>query len=421
MRSLIALVLVISGLSFVGCLSEGDVPPVVVPRNTYQPSTVYYRSIDQSTLQIRWTRSVSDTQLNFKGYYVLLYTSVADTSGKANDVGSFDSTYGIPDTATVYKDPATGLLDTSCVFTTATAKNAFKGPGRYTAEVWGVRYPPQSKPDSLVRSLVFTALSFYNDPEPVVAPAAAYASSGFGATSVNLFWPRSASEKNPGFAGYIIRYIDTIKQSGAKLVYLQRVEKSNDSLKSVPRAIVSVPVNPQTLTFREYPYRFWIKAIRKDSVESDDSISITWSGAERIAQTTVRLDTGVFVGQVNTTFAVAQGPLTNPSIEFSFHYDGTNLSVTGLNGTKFATQTDTVALDLAYFAAPFTDADFSETSLTLPKPILTGPTFYALLPGGNRVRVQLVSNSNGVLVDPVAGTVSFFASFQPGFTGWPFF
>jgi hypothetical protein len=424
MKILASILLVLCGVSLTGCLSDNVTAPEVKARNTFPPGIVYYKALNATNLEIRWTRSVSDTQLNFKGYLVVLSRSVA--SAKPNDPNSIDSTYGPIDTIVVYKNPSTGLLDTSCTFTVGTPFKAFVGKERYTVFVYGVRYPPQVKPDSIVTSETGAYLSFFDDPDPVLEPTAIYASSGGGATSVNLFWKTSASEANPGFAGYVIRYIDTIKTSGAVLVTAVRFGIPKDTgvttpptMRSIP---INVPANPQTLTFREYPYKFWIKAIRRDSVESADSIGIVWSGAERAQPLAVRADTGVFVGQVNTTYAVAQTTVDNPAAEFKLHYDGTNTTVIAIGSTMLSTRIDTATLDNTYFSAPMQPSDFGSTTITLPPPGFIGSTFYALLPGGGRARIQVVRDAtSGEYINPTNGMVTLTASFQPVFTGWPFF
>lgn len=414
-----SILLVLFGLTLAGCLGDNIDGPEKKARPTYPPGIIYYKALDATNLEIRWTRSVSDTQLNFKGYFIILFNSAPAFGQNPNDGTAIDSLRDTLRMDSVYRNPSTHTLDTSIVL-----KNI--QPGRYTVYVYGVRYPPQTKQDSIVLSETAAILSFSDDPNPVIVPSGMYASSGAGATSVNLFWKPSPSESNVGFAGYIIRYIDTIRTSGAVLVTAVRYSLPIDTTTKIPPVVrftpINVPPNPQTLTFREYPYKFWIKAIRKDSVESTDSIGIVWSGAERAQQLAVRADTGVFVGQVNTTFAIAQTTVDNPAAEFKLHFDGTNTIVSTIGSTRLAARIDTTGLDNTYFSAPFQSSDFSSTSVVLPPSGLNGATFYALLPGGGRARVQVMRDpSSGEYINPTTGTVVLMASFQPSFTGWPFF
>jgi hypothetical protein len=418
MKYCVSILVVLVGLLFNGCLSDNVELPEIKARPTFPPGTVFYRAFENRDLQVRWTRSPSDTQLNFRGYYVELYTS---QKLKSIGIGDVDSPKVLIAADSVFRDPVTRFLDTFCYFHNIDT-------GRYAVKVYGVRYAPEAHQDSLVLSETPTIFGFDADPVAVLAPTQLLASSGGGATNINLKWARSASEKNLGFAGYIVRYIDTIRQSGAQLIELMRVtlDKSLDTgslAEPMHRQGVAVPANPQTLTFREYPYKFWVKAVRKDSVESTDSISIVWSGAERTAQFSVRLDTGMFVGQVNTTFAIAQTAVDNPSAEFTLHFDGSDLIVRSLgSGTLFSTRVDSVGLEQVHYNAPFDVSDFSVSSLTLPKPGFSGSTFYALLPGGNRARIFVARDlSSGTYVNTATSTVSLVASFQPAFTKWPFF
>lgn len=418
MKYSIAIIVVLAGVVFNGCLSDNVDLPEVKARPTYPPGYIFYGSFENKDLQIRWTRSPSDTQLNFRGYFVQLFTSAK--SSKWTPANPIDDTIKFVVDDSVFRQPTTGYLDTSTIL-----KNI--DTGRYTVYVWGVRYAPQASPDSLILSETPAIFSFDNDPRPVLVPAGLFASSGAGPTSINLSWPRSASEKNVGFSGYVIRYLDTIKTSGAVLTELLRFEViQSDTIAALPafenRSVV-VPVNPQTLTFREYPYKFWIKAIRKDSVESADSVGIVWSGAERTAQFAVKLDTGMFVGQVNTTFAIAQTTIDNPSAEFTMHFDGSKLTVEAIgSGTSFATRVDSSSLDQTYYAAPFADNEFTESSLTLPAPGVGGSVIYALLPGGNRARIFIGRDAtSGGYVNPTTNSVTLTASFQPAFTKVPFF
>ncbi|HYM20994.1 MAG TPA: fibronectin type III domain-containing protein [Candidatus Kapabacteria bacterium] len=406
---------VLAAVLFAGCLADNITGPQVVPQLVQPPTVVYYQadSAGKSTLKIRWSVSPTYINQNFKGYWVQLFTS----DSVSNDPTVEDSVVTEIDSVFVPKS------DTSYTFTNVNPLM------RYTAQVWGVRYGPQSKPDSLVLSQYFSFVSFFFDPRPVHAPSSIFASSGPNSVSINLFWSRSIDENNKGFAGYIVRYEDTTR-TNPHVYYTSNfaVGGAGDTTKGLRFLTVTVPPNQSPPL--ERPYKLWVKAIRKDSVESADSIGISWSGAERIASFIDTLDKGAFVGIIGQNGVAQYGLLqisaSDPQSLFNVHYDGTNVTVNGTNGAKFVNRTDIARTldDSSYFSQPFAVSDFSVTSVALPPTPQTGEgaVIYALLPDGSRVRMFFLSTNNSYITTlSSVSTVNISASFQPAVSNLPYF
>lgn len=403
-----------------GCLSDTIDQRQVVPRPILQPGQVFYRCITTNgvptlDLRISWNPSTVDTQLNFKGYFVKLYSSAPYFTPGSDFL---DSVFLPPlDSAHVPKS------DTMYTFLSKVVQG-----GRYTVRVWGERYPDPAKPDSLVLSQYPAALSFNFDSRPVSAPAEIYASSAYSG-GVNLFLLPSASQSNIGMAGYVIRYIDPTN-SNAHLIYFNRFQKnlSDSGLiggKYISQ-LVSAPTFPSPPVEKEF--KFWIKAIRQDSVESDDSIGIIWSGAERIppAPLGVRLDTGIFMGAVGFQYNLVQVVANDPTKalpQLKVSQSSTSVLVTALNGTTFVNRTDqdtglAFSLNKNFFPAPFADADFTETQLSFSNTGSdNGTVIYAKLKDNNRARIWFTKNSSDSTHSSsyirTDNTILIQASFQP--------
>ena len=398
MKAILILLLIAFGATIGGCLSDNIDAPDIKPRLIYPPGGVYYKSITNTTdLEIRWNRSPSDTQQNFKGYFVQLFISYGSAS-----LTEEDSILG-----TEIDSVHTGRGDTVYTFHNIP-------PGRYTVRAWGERFPDATKPDSVVLSQFSQFVSFDNDPKPVASPSAVYASSGAVPNTVNLFWQRSPDEANKGFLGYIIRYVDTTNTFSPKLITFATLPSTVGT--GVVAASVIVPGNPTIPT--EKPYKFWVKAIRKDNVESNDSVGISWSGAERLVSiagtTQFKIDTGVFIGQIGTGYNMATYDPTSINAMFKILYDGTTVSFTALNGTTFSSRVDTAAsLDASYFSRPFTDAELQQASMvSLPTVTTSGAQVYALLPGGGRARIFISAAPGGGYIQ-VGNNLNITVSFQP--------
>ena len=366
MRKYFRALLVLAPVLFFGCLGDQVDQPQVVAQLILPPAFVYYKAVTIPTdLEIRWNRSLTDTQGNFKGYFVQLFSSI-DTSGNP-----------------FYDDKIVAEIDSIHLAkgdTIHTFHN-ISPLGRYTVRVWGER---NNNTDSLVLSDNYAKLAFYFDPYPVTAPKQIYASSA-GQTSVNLFWTPSETDRQLGFSGYIIRYIDP-SNSAAHVTYLTKLP--NDTLHKIWNATVTVPPSPD-LSQPIKATTFWIKAIRKDSVESVDSIGITWSGAYQTSLPVI-IDTGVFIGSIGPgNIGIATRDVSDPASYFSVHYDGSTVTVAGLHSTTFVDHADIDTAGFAdfRFSAPFADNDYAQSSIVLPAaPVSGGAEIYALMPSG-RARI----------------------------------
>ena len=417
------LLLLLPIITLGGCLQDNIDMPQVVPRPIYPPGGVYYTCITNTlNLQIRWNPPQVDTQNNFKGYFVELFQS--DGSGARTDdidsllISEIDSVHVLK-------------IDTQYTFIGKVVQG-----GRYTIRIYGERVPDPAKPDSLVLSASYIPKSFYFDSQPVLAPDSLFASSG-GTNTINLFWRQSLpSETHIGFAGYVIRYKDP-DNTAAKLLYAGRQQIDSNASQLIRSIYYKFPVNvsgnPQPPAEKEYT--FWIKAIRKDSVESADSVSITWSGAERLPGLTVRLDTGVFIGITGSQYGIAQLPIgntANPQFKIS-QVNGSVVVSQVDNATMFVNRVDRDTnfnlFETNFFGKPFPDADFDQTQISFPA---QGPDNSAMVyvkfpqPGNNRARILFSkladtthTNTGSYIRD---STITIQASFQPiGHPQLPFF
>jgi hypothetical protein len=222
--------------------------------------------------------------------------------------------------------------------------------------------------------------------------------------------------------GYIIRYKDPDNNS-SHLTYLLRTTTLDSALVKAKRTIlVTTPPNPQPPV--EKRYQFWIKAIRKDSVESADSIGIIWSGAEFVppGAIPVKIDTGLFFGAAGFINNMVQVDPGGPNAYVQIMHSGTDIVISGKNGTQFSAQKDKdsgLYFNRNYFANPFSNSDFNQSSINFPA---VGKDFentmiYALFPGGSRARILFLSSQDSVT--HVKGyirsdnTIEVQASFQP--------
>jgi hypothetical protein len=214
--------------------------------------------------------------------------------------------------------------------------------------------------------------------------------------------------------GYVIRYQDP-SRTNPPLVYLTKVsripfQKGNYS------ALVTVPPNPGGVLPVEHAYQFWIKAIRRDSVESADSIGITWSGAERIPGIAlpVKLDTGIFIGVAGFQYNIVQVPLTSTdNAYFTITQSGSGIIVKGLGVTTFVNKTTAdSSLDASYFKTPFADGDYTESQITLPvNNPYPGTEIYVKFPGNSRARIFILDSAGTYI--RAGNTIQIQTSFQP--------
>ena len=410
------LVIVPVVLFLAGCLGDTIDGPHIEPRSIFPPLQLYYTCFNNSgsqDLQIRWNPPIVDTQKNFKGYFVTLYQSQPFFSPGSDGL---DSTY---DTIVSVHVPKTDTM-----YTFINNPKVVIG-GRYTVLIWGEQKTDTSvKNDSMILSQGKAGVSFNYDSRPVSAPTAIYASSN-GQSGVNLFWSKSAWENNIGAYGYIIRYIDPDNKA-AKLTYLTRMTAIDSSKVIRGNWRTQVTTIPNITTPVERRYQFWIKAIRKDSVESADSIGIIWSGAENIPPNAipVKLDTALFFGQVGFGYnmtEVAPGDPNNAYIQVT--QSGGNIVLIAKNSTQFSSKIDQdsgLTFNRNFFPFPLAGSDFNQSQVSFPavgKINNEGTMVYALFPGGSRARILLVSSQ-----DTVAHTSSYIrpdntvliqSSFQP--------
>jgi hypothetical protein len=395
----IILYLLPAALFMGGCLQDNIIGPQKIARPVNPPTGVYYLSVTGTlNLQILWNPPLADTQQNFKGYFIELFNSTPYIPLSSDGI---DSIYGQQiDSAHVPK------IDTNYTFMGKVVQG-----GRYTVRIWGERFPDPTKPDSVVLSQFYASLSFNFDSRPVYAPTEIYASSA-GPTTVNLFWGRSAnfSDTNVGMAGYIIRYQDPLNNA-SHVAYYTRLPFSDTAISSLVQgkynyAQVTLPGNTSPPFEKEYT--IWVKAIRRDSVESADSIGITWSGAERFGPLSATLDTGIFIGQSNFNYTMTQIPLA--SAQFQVTQSGANFVIVSQNNnTQFASQVDIDStLDRSFPKKVFMTSDFNQTQISFPS---NSPSIiYALFNGGGRARLLFLQGQDTV-THLITNQIQ--ASFQP--------
>lgn len=387
------LILVLSfGGMLVGCLGD-EVGVETKPQIILQPPYVRFEARGTSDLIAKWGRSLTDTQQNFKGYYIELFTSV-----KVDPTSELDS---ILDTVATAHAPKS---DTSYKFTNIL-------PGRYTLSVWGERYPDPANPDSLVLSAFPVQFSFTFDLLPVLAPKGLLAHAN-GLGNVTIYWEPSSSIAQEGMAGYIIRYRDSSSTSSKIYTFAERPPKSVSPI----TRILQFPLASDGL---ERPYKIWVKGVRNDSTESVDSAVIVWSGATAVGlnQPTVEIGKKIFIGKVNTGYEIKQ--LDAAEAQIAVTATDSTVTIEALGGARFASRVDDNILDSVFFSAPFAESDFTETTLTLPRnPARSGVCFYVRLPGEEgtypRARIMFVRNANGTLIHPPGTTIRAQAKFQLG-------
>jgi hypothetical protein len=379
-----------------GCLSDPIDGPVKVSRLVQRPNRAWLDAVTATaTMRARWSPSPSDTQQNFKGYFIQIYRSAPyDPPAADGEDSVFEPAF---DSVHVPKS------DTSCIFSNS---NIMKGR-RYTIHVFAEQNHDPSK-DTLILSSDYADATLVFDPDPVIAPATVLASSG-GVQTVNLMWSVSASAdttNHPGFAGYIIRYRDNSSSRST----INEIRPGKINFTRVP---ISVTSSSSFLT----PYLFWVKAVRNDSTESTDSTMIEWSGAWVVPQVgdigrEVHPGMKMFIGQTNSYYDLLE---TNaPEAQIGVDTAGGKLLLTALNNARFAKRIDTVAnLDSLVYDKPFDDGVFTETSLTSIALNISDTTnsgkgyvIYVLFNEGTRARLHFLPDgttgrslmwSNGVL------------------------
>ncbi len=420
-----------------GCLTDTQPVVEVRPRLVVAPPNVYFQAINYlngsspaaGQMLVRWNRSIADTQLNFKGYYIKVVESTRDTSGNVTYLDSIASAHvgrvggRIPDTSYLFTSGAKGLFTI----------------GTYTVFVWG------EKTSDTVQLSTDTAIvtSFY-DPRPLRNPTSIEATS-VGPNTINLTWPRSPDDTNAGFFRYVIYYRDTTnsQDSGHVIGFVSRPDTISASIitnASAPPGPVANGTQQSNAT--EYPYRYWVKSERNDStfIYGTDTNAIVWSGAEAVPPN--GNDTGfnlgflrvyandtVYFGSLNNQFNVAVDSSRDHKGQLAVSISGSTVTLwaPGPDGVGFLNRIDPAphGLDSVFYTGPLNDpSQFSSPSITLPASTgdSGGVIVYLMMnddqqPGlGHQwARVFIHIQADGTFINSI-GAIDMKASFQPGIT-----
>ncbi|HET6402765.1 MAG TPA: fibronectin type III domain-containing protein [Candidatus Kapabacteria bacterium] len=424
--------------SLAGCLVDNSQIVQVVPRLVLAPQNPRFQAINfvapaSGSMLVKWNRSIADTQLNFKGYYVKLWQYYVDPLN-----GNLDSIINPsnPPLATAQIGRTTRpVADTSCIFTQTTL-----GPelpeGTYLVSILGVKAN-----DSGTQSLDSSQYSGLFDPRPLTDPTNLRATS-LGPNQIGLRWTASPTDTNAGFFRYVIYYRDTTKNdTGHVLATNQKQPIIIDSNGAIigwndSTAIVGVPgFTPQNATTSEWPYQFWVKSERNDSTfVYTDTNSETWAGAAYLPSPGVDSGGGwggihnsIFIGSFNQNWAIVDDSNRTADMQVKVTIDISNRTVmlTAENNTAFLldNSTGTARMDTAYslgsiyYKYPYV-ADFTVTSVTLPQfATSTGIVLYLMIPDpllGNKPEWArlFIKSFGGTFINSTSG-IHCDASFQP--------
>ncbi|GEM_PF-2524492 len=441
-----SLVVVLPLIIFAGCLSDPgpilEVRPslIIAPLSPNFQATNYRMvgSVPTGDMVVRWHRSVSDTQLNFKGYYVSLWSSKVDTTNR----GGVD-TIGLRYIISVRVPSPPGHLDTTYTFPNM-------GLGRYTVFVRGVK-----STDSL--SIDSTGFSNDFDPRPLLNPTnlratcGASGANGTGNNIIDLKWDNPPTDTNIGFMRYIIYYRDTTVTNTQWQASPLPTIVHGTAIPNEYQIPVAAPIAQQQAGFQPYyPYQFWIKSERNDSTffyGGSDTSSIVWAGSAFVAPNGVAdslpADSSVrtllnggsglglcrhslYFGPLGQNISVVDST-SDAQVILSVNGNTATLSVanTGVgflnDGTGNARIDTAAALDSVYYAAPLADpSKFTIKSVTLPTVATsTGVIVYLMmtddivpLRGYQWARIFIHQVNGGFVTADKAILVR--ASFQPG-------
>ena len=273
-------VLIFCASALSGCLQDTITGPQVVPRLVLQPFSARFIAInyvapDHGDMIVRWSRSLGDTQLNFKGYFVKLFQSTAPPDSVTD--GTEAIKFPPLDSGYVYR-VGNRLADTSIIFKS-------KDSGRYTVWIYGVH-----SADTIRLSSDSLQYSSWFDPRPLTNPTNLRATS-ISPTQVKLRWDSSTTEKYMGFLGYAVYARDPsntspFKDSARLLVTLPAGTAREYIAQAVP---FSPPTQTTTTTAVEHSNGYFVKSVRFDSTivwGATDSNMIIWAGAQPVpAQT----------------------------------------------------------------------------------------------------------------------------------------
>jgi len=416
--------------TLLGCLADTDPivevrPRLVLPPNNVRFQATNFQQPNIGDMVVRWNRSLSDTQLNFKGYRIRLWNS--DTVEAS--INGYDRVLSIRDSAHVYR--INNRLDTTVTFHNIPA-------GRYTIVVWG-----EKSSDTLKWSDDSTKSSVNFDARPLENPKNLRATSS-GPNAVTLKWDSSATYHYGTTAGYVIYYIDPDIKNDSGIKHATPVEATATSKTIVvPNFSTDNAPNKSAL---EHQYRFWIKTVRNDSAyfySASDSNSITWAGAEHIGDGgAVQLDSlhpngdssyrgyhhALFFGPHNGHWDVVDDSISNDyqisisassgnTVTLTAHNNA--LFLDGLNGARMDFASD---LDLLFYYTPLADpTQFNSSLVSLPTTADSSVVLYLMfkdpagpLAGKNEwARFLIKKQPNGTYLNASRG-IEIEASFQPG-------
>lgn len=408
-----------------GCLSDpingpqifyhGVINPTVMSRrdSLYNPAT------QTGSLVLRWQPTVTDTQLNFRGYYVALFKADSDNSLPG------DTVVPASPTKLAYRDTIIQHNILTVTFTNIPLR-------QYIAAVWALQYSNPAKPDSLIKSIDSAGLTFFFDPRPVNYPSSVQAVSA-GPQMVGLKWTLPACDTQSNVIGYQVYFRDpspTHIRDTARIAASIPVHQDS--------AVVTVPPatgSTGTSGFAEFKYHFWVSVVRADSlVDSSYATGIDWSGAEQIVSGThvdsITAHNGLFsvplgsafIGIANGGYAIDSTDNSNANLFITQNSSGqVVISSGGLGATGFDPSGEQASdLSQAYYTGPITN--YSASSFTLPTSVTSsGYIVHVTLPDGSIARLFFLyatgTTGTGFVTN---GHVFMKASYQPHQTGLPY-
>ncbi len=433
--------------SLAGCIADPTTPFQVRPETVLAPQNPFFsapvtgyipNSVPPSgTMLVRWNRSIADTQLNFKGYFVELHTSQYDSTLSIENVDSL-----VVDTASITHLPNTPLPDTFYTFHTIHpqgVQNPSTIPiplGRYTAFVKSIK---TSAADTIIYSADSSEYSGYFDPLPLQSPSNLQATS-IGPTSIQLRWTLPVTDKDPGFYRYVVYYRDPSLPHDTGHVAATVLKGLGDT-----GTFVTVPPASGTdVTAQEKPYQFWVKSQRNDStffygsdMYGPDTNSIVWAGSEPVPKVgndssgylQVLNGKSMYFGSLNAQWDVAEDSSDNTGqVVVSIGSDSiVTLTVQShngaLGGVGFLNRMDfDSSLNSVFYTGPLNDpTQFTQKSIPLPRNATNGGAIVYVMMNDDQetilghmwARILIKAQANGTFVTQNGG-IDIKGSFQPG-------
>jgi hypothetical protein len=388
-----------------GCLSDPIDGPEVKPRVVTGPPRVWfiatnYQAPSTGDLIVRWNHTPSDTQQNFKGYFVRVYSSqITDTT-----LNAADKLIALIAADTVLKKG--NKVDTSITFPNFTQ-------GRYTVFVSGMQFA-----DSLILSRDSSSHSDEFDPRPLENPTNLRATS-MDVGRIGLAWDVSPANAGKSLIGYRLYYKDPDSS---------RVTLRPGLLPIGDRGVVDLPGYPSSSS-NQTPeitrrYTVWLKAVRNDSTEFFvDSSLVTWSGAVRLpnlSDSSRGFKKSLYFSGTSTTPSLIDDSV-DAAGQLQLSISGSSVTLTGANGAMLNERVDTApSLDSVFYTTPITSG-FTVSSYTLPDlPVGSGGIVLYLqwtdqqnLKGKlEYARLFIAQQADGTFVSS-RGEVHIVTSFQP--------